>query len=233
MLKRFNFSIATLLLVALSSGVIADDDDVLFNEVQLQARAEREIPNDEMLAVLVVEHQGKQPAEIAAKVNQDMDWALGKVKKVKEVSSKTGSYRTNPLYREGNIIGWQTSQELELKSQSVTDLTNLIGDLQEKLQVRQMVFVPTEETRSTHEDELIELAMEAFKRRVEIVRKHMDNKDYRIIRLMVNTSDQFAPPVMFGARARMATMAAEVSTPSVEAGTSKIVVTVDGSVQFF
>lgn len=230
---RLSLSLSWLVIVTFSFAINAHEQEVLFNEVQLQAKAEREIPNDEMQVLLVTEHQGKSPAALAEKVNQDMQWALELVKDKQEISSSTKSYRTNPIYRDRNIVGWRSSQELELKSQSITELTKLVGELQTRLQVKQMSFIPTPETRVQHENELIELAMEAFKRRVEIVSKHMDNKDYRIIKLNVNTNDQYARPVMFNERATMSTMSSAASVPTVEAGTSKIIVTVNGSVQFF
>jgi predicted secreted protein len=59
----------------------------------------------------------------------------------------------------------------------------------------------------------------------------MDNMDYRIIELHVNTGGQ-RPPVMYAERAMVQSMDAR-KAPAVEAGTSKLTVTVSGSVQFF
>ena len=44
--------------------------------MNLQAQAEREIPNDQLTVMLAVEEEGKEAAKIANKINQDMDWAL-------------------------------------------------------------------------------------------------------------------------------------------------------------
>ena len=231
MMQRIKiFSIPVLLLcIALSAN--AHDQERLFNEVQLYATVERDIPNEELKVFLVAEHQGSDPSEIARRVNRDMDWALGKARNSENIETRTMSYHTSPIYRDRNITGWRASQELELTSQSVEELTELVGELQEKLQVRQMTFSPTSETRDRYEKELIGLAMEEFKNKVEVVGRHMTNMDYRIIRLDINTSDQNMPRVAYAERAVMSMDAA--MAPAVEAGTSKISVTVNGSVQFY
>ena len=228
-LYQICFSILFCSLTAVS--VSAHEQETLFNVVQLYANVEREIPNEEMRVTLVAEHQGSNPAEIASQVNADMDWALKLVGRNDGVDSRTMAYNTSPIYRDRNIIGWRASQELELKGREIPDLTRLIGELQGRLQVRQMGFSPTQESRNRHENELIELAMEEFKRKVEIVRKHMDDMDFRIINLNINSNDQIMPRMAYAERATMA-MSADVA-PVVDAGTSRISVNVNGSVQFF
>ena len=89
-----------------------------------------------------------------------------------------------------------------------------------------MQFSPTRETRVKIENELISEAMDAFRQRAEIINQHMDEKNYRIINLHVNTGN--SGPVMYReamvSRAATMDMAMEMA-PAVEAGTSKVVVT--------
>ena len=118
-----------------------------------------------------------------------------------------------------------------MKGQDMAKMSELIGELQEKLQVRQMMFSASKASRDAIESELIEEAMQAFKRRAAIVRKHMDDKDYRIVNLHINSNGQ-RPRFMHAQRASMKSMEM-ASAPAVEAGTSTISVTVSGSIQFF
>ena len=74
--------------------------------------------------------------------------------------------------------------------------------------------------------------MLSFKQRVEIIKKHMDNKNVRIVNLHINTSNNYSQPVYAEAR-MMAMDSSEKSSPAVEAGKSTLTVTVSGSVQFF
>ena len=207
------------------------DDETLFNTVNLQAQAEREIPNDQMIVLLATEHEGSDTASLAAKINSDMQWALEIIKKYPAVESQTKSYQTYPTYRKQVVISWRASQQIEIKSENIAALTELVGKVQEKLQVKQMSFNPTRETRVRFENELLEEAMQAFLARVEIVKKHMPVKNHRIINLNINTGG-YRPPVIHAQRAMMKSMEM-ASAPSVEAGKSKITVTVSGSVQYY
>jgi predicted secreted protein len=222
--------IFTSLLMFFSFHVIAHDNDTLFNQVNLQAQSERDIPNDQLTVLLAVEEEGQESSKIANKINKDMDWALNKSKSHKDIETRTMSYSTYPIYDKRTVIGWRAVQKLELKSTNITNLTEIVGVLQERLKVKNMSFSPTKETRKRYEDELIEEAMIAFKQRVEIVKKHMDSKNVRIVNIHVNTGGGIIRPVY--AESRMMAMDSK-SSPAVEAGTSKITVIVSGSVQFF
>ncbi len=75
-MRVYRFLAIVLLFVFSPISVHAHDNEPLFNQVNLQAQAEREIPNNQLTVVLAVEEEGKDAAKIANKVNQDMDWAL-------------------------------------------------------------------------------------------------------------------------------------------------------------
>lgn len=229
-IKRIQFCVIVFGITTV--GCYANDDEVLFNRVTIQAQAERDIPNDEMQVLLVTEHQGKDPKSISEKVNSDMAWALRLLGKHKDIKSSTRAYQTYPIYKDRDVVGWRVSQELQLKSKETTGLSELVGKLQDRLQVRHMQFNTTKETRDRYENELIEEALEAFKRRAAIVKKYMDDKDYRIIDLHVNTNG-FRGPVAYQERRAKFSSLAVADAPVVEAGTSKLTVTVSGSIQFF
>ena len=228
--KWFGFLVLVFLMASHASLALAEDE-TLFNTVNLQAQAEREISNDQMIVLLATEHEGSDTVDLAAKINSDMQWAIGVIKKYPEVKSQTKSYQTFPTYRKQIVIGWRANQQVEIKSEDIAKLTELVGNLQGKLQVKQMSFSPTRETRVKFENELIEEAMQAFLARVEIIKKNMPDKNYRIINLNINTGG-YRPPVMHAQRTMMKSMEM-VSSPAVEAGTSRVTVTVSGSVQYF
>ncbi|MFT7460627.1 MAG: putative secreted protein [Planctomycetota bacterium] len=207
------------------------ETETLFNQVHVQAQAERDIPNDEMQTLLVSEHQGKNASDLSRRVNEDVKWAISIAKKNKDIEVSTRAYQTYPIYKDRDVVAWRVSQELQLKSKNMAELSEVIGELQEKLQVRQMQFSASKQTRDEIENELIEEAMQVFKRRAAIIKKHMEEKDYRIVNLHVNSNGQ-QPQMMHAQRNRVQAMEM-ASAPTVEAGTSKITVTVSGSVQFF
>lgn len=207
-------------------------EDTLFNQIHIEAQVERDVENDQLEVFMVVEAQDNQPDELANRVNETMQWALAAGKDQADIHISTRSYQTYPLYRDKTIVGWRASQELQLKSVKIAELTKLVGKLQERLQVRHMSFSPTRETRVKVENDLISEAMIAFRQRAEIIKKHMEPENYRIVNIHVNTGQ--SGPVMYReAMMSSRSMMEDAAAPAVEAGTSKVVVTVSGSVQFF
>lgn len=219
------------ILLLLAPLVHAHDEETIFNKVSLQAEAEREVPNDEMTVKLAAEHQGSDPSALAERVNKDMAWALELAKKASAVDAETRGYSTQPVYKDGIISGWRVRQELQLKSQEFAKLTELLGGLQERLQISQMGFSPAPETQRKYQNELISEAMMAFKERVSIIQQSMDDRDYRIIDVNVNTNGFGYRPMLMSADTSVSRM--ERSAPAVEGGTSQVTVTVSGSVQFY
>lgn len=219
-----------LLLLLLPPAVsAAQNSDVLYNQVFLQAAARRQVDNDRLEVGLDAESRGKDPAALARELNDTMTRAVKTAKSVPGVEVSTGSYRTYPVYRDETIIAWNASQQLLLKSADITALSELTGRLQQQLQVKQMRFTVSPGARDKVENDLIGEAMEAFRQRVLTVQKHMDGKHYRIVSLHINTGAP--PPVVYAERAMA--MSKQAAPPAAEAGTSTITVTVSGSVQFF
>jgi predicted secreted protein len=231
-MSRYLLCIAILIFMPVTT--ILAEDETLFNQIHINAQVERNVENDQLEVTMLVEKQGSKPEEIATQVNESMQWALELANDKNAIEVSTRSYQTYPIYKNRLIVGWRATQELYLKSVAITDLTELIGKLQERLQVNHMQFSPTRETRVKIENELISEAMDAFRQRAEIINQHMDEKNYRIINLHVNTGN--SGPVMYReamvSRAATMDMAMEMA-PAVEAGTSKVVVTVSGSIQYF
>lgn len=228
------YLVCVAILIFLPVRTILAEDETLFNQIHINAQVERNVENDQLEVTMLVEKQGSKPEEIATQVNESMQWALELANDKNAIEVSTRSYQTYPIYKNRLIVGWRATQELYLKSVAITDLTELIGKLQERLQVNHMQFSPTRETRVKIENELISEAMDAFRQRAEIINQHMDEKNYRIINLHVNTGN--SGPVMYReamvSRAATMDMAMEMA-PAVEAGTSKVVVTVSGSIQYF
>ena len=229
-IQRSFFYIFILCVLAFTAS--AHDDEPLFNVVNLQTQIERDIANDQMTVLLATEHEGSNAANISKDINSDMQWALEVIKTYKGVESKTGNYQTWPIYNKQTISGWRSRQEVEIKSENISGLTELAGKLQERLQIKQMNFSPADVKIKEQENILIEEAMEAFRERIKIIGKHMDQKNYRIVAIHINTGG-YQPPIIYE-RAAMKTLSMDSSsTPAVDAGSSKISVIISGSVQFF
>ena len=221
-----------LFIIFYASLSTAKAEDTLFNQVHLQVEAAREIPNDELTLLLMAEAEGEDPARIAARLNRDMQWALDRAGQHNDLNARSLSYHTLPVYDEDTRIAWRVQQALELKGTNIPALTELGGKLQARLRIRSMDFNPADQARELHENELIEEALSKFKQRVAIVKKHMDNKNMRIISLRINTGGGPPQPMPYDGPAML--MSAEADNqPALRAGTSRISVTVSATVQFF
>ena len=220
--------VVPLLLAPVTGPVMAADDTPRYNQIHFQVERSRPVENDRMQAVLSLTAEDDNAARLADQINRSMDWAVKTAKMRPKVETRTGSYRTYPVYNKEKIQRWRATQELWLEGSDFAELANLIGQLQERLQVASINFSVSAERRRIVEDELIAQALDAFKQRTELVRKQLAAKGYRIVDVSLNTGGAQPMPVMM----RTAAMeAASVAPPALEAGTSTLSVNVSGVVE--
>ena len=218
-----------LLCLAVSASTGLADDEPRYNQVRLQSQQTESVSNDTMHVTLQTYAEMQDPAKLAARINQEMEWALAQVKQVQGVKLRTGSYQTWPVTRKEVTTGWRGQQDLILESRDTQALSRLTGQLQAKLQITSMNFTVSNEKRVTVENRLIDLALNAFKERAGIVGDNLKANGYRIVEINVGTSTA-RPPMMY--QARMASMAMEAGDAvAVEGGESDVSVTVNGTIE--
>ena len=218
-----------LCLLVWATGVWADSD-LHYNQVHLQSQQSESVSNDTMHVTLGTHAEERDPASLARKINEDMEWALAKAKQVKGVKVSTGSYQTWPITNKKVTTGWRGQQNLELESKDTGSLARLAGELQDRLQIKSMKFTVSDDKRMAVENRLIEAALNAFKDRARIVGDNLKANGYRVVEINIGTSGQ-APPVRHMPRMAMAMEAN--NTVAVEGGESDIQVTVDGTIELF
>jgi len=215
-----------LALLLAPAAVLAQAPETLFNLVTLSAHAEREVPNDLLSAVLAAEAEGAEPAQLANEVNRTMQRALATAKGYRGVNARSGTYQTFPIYDKNRITRWRARQELRLESADFAAVTDLIGKLQASLVVTGMTLSVSPEARRQAENALIPEALAAFDERARLVRDAMKAKGHRVRDLQLSGSEPVRP--VFAARS-MASQS--VAQPAVEPGTTRIVITVSGTIQ--
>ena len=206
----------------------AQAPETLFNLVTLSAQAEREVPNDLLVAVLAAEQEGTDPAQLAAAVNRTMQRALATAQGVRAVRARSGNYQSYPIHDKGRIVRWRVRQELRLESADFAAMSELIGKLQASLVMAGMQLSVSPEARRTAENALISEALAAFDERARVVREAMKAKGHRVRDLQISGADQ--PRPMMGVQAR-AMSAESVAPPAIEAGATRITMTVSGTIQ--
>lgn len=228
-MSRFAGIVMLLVAAGFWSIATAADNALHYNQIRFQAAASETVANDRMQAVLTVQDEDDDAAQLADRINQTMAWALAQSKGQKGIEVRSGGYSTQPIYNKNTLAGWRASQELILESGDFGQISKLIGTLQQRLQLTTVGFSIAPETRAAVERKLIDQALDSFKQRAEQVRKNIGAPGYRIVELNINTEDMPVQPypVM---RAEVASMKS-VAPPSFEGGNSDVRVSVQGGVQ--
>lgn len=202
-----------------------------FNQVELQAEASREVPNDLMTANLYAEASDPSAAKVADQLNRVTAEALKAAGAEKAVKARSGYSQTYPVNdRNGRVTGWRGRSEIRLESKDTRAMAALIGRLQATMQLSGVNFSVSPELRRQVENELINEAVAAFKARADIAAKAIGGRSFRIRRIGLNAGGGAPVPRPMLARG-MAAQSAEVSTPVFEAGTSQVTVVASGTVE--
>jgi len=228
-MKRLGAAVLAGVLCSLQPALAGDEPR--YNQVQLEAQASEQVGNDILQVTLTTYGEHHELSKLAAQINADMEWALGRAKVHAKVKIATGSYQTFPLTsKDGrSTTGWRGQQSLHLESREITELGELAGELQEKLRITGMQFTVSDARRNAVENRLIERALDAFKARARIVADNLQARDYRIVAININTSSR-QPPVMYRQKMAMGVLEAD-SAVAVEGGESEVQVSVNGSVE--
>lgn len=204
----------------------AHEVEAHYDRIQLSASASTKVENDMAIASLYAEAEGSDATALSQEVNTKIRWALEQVKKHGGIKTQTQSYTTSPVYRNNKVWGWRVRQSIRLESNDMVLMSELLGQLQQKLALQSMQFAVSTERNKEVEDGLIKQAIQAFENRARLVSSQLRRKNYRIVNINVATSGRPVLQRQFAMRA----MAAE-SSPAIEAGEQTVQVTVSGEVE--
>ena len=198
------------------------------HRARFQVESTREVENDWITAVVGVTAEDANPAALADRINRDMSWALEQARAESHVKAKSGGYSTYPVSEQGHLRRWQASQQLVLEGSDSAAITRLVGALQARLQLVSFQFSVSEERRRKVQEELVGEALAAFRARAALVAKGLGASDYALDDVSVETASPGYPMPMQESRAMVSFD--KVAPPAVEAGTSRVSVTVQGSI---
>ena len=225
-LTRFT---ALALLFVLTWQAWADDAPLTYDRIDFSVVATRQVENDTLVAILYVQREGEDAGKLVDAVNRSIQWGLAQARKASELKIQTLDYHTNPVYRNQKLQGWRVSQSIRLESRDASQLSHIIGILQERLAVRSVQYDISPARRAQVETELIGEAISKFTKRAELITAELDRKGYRLVKMNVNTSSSPPPrraPQLMAMRAEPA-----VAAPEFEAGTQSLQVYVAGTVE--
>jgi len=217
-------------LVLLQPGMAVADKDQITDQVSFQVGVSRHVDNDRVVALLTVDAEDRDPAQLADTVNQSMAWALERARADKLVSVRTGGYQTYPVYDERKIVRWRARQELYLESADVDRLSQLTGQLQERLQVQSLQFSVSDDRRKEVEAGLVEQVLTDYQQRAGLIARALGAKSYQLVEVAIQTGEPDRPNPLRAEAMSMASRAA-VAPPAMESGTSRVTVEASGSIR--
>ena len=222
--------IIALFLALLSIQAFAGSDDAQYNRVSLNESAQIEVDNDLLVVVMFAQAEGRDAAAPADEVNRRMDWAVNMTKSHPEVKVQTLGYQTTPLYSKSTIRGWRVNQSLRLESPEGRLLGDLVGRLQEQLQVQSIAYQVSEGQRREQLDGLTAQALARFQDRAAHIAKTLGRSGYRVVRININDGRHSPMPI---ARGMMMEASADVAVapPRLEAGTQQMSVSINGEIE--
>lgn len=228
-------TVATLLLgvAALIAAAAHAEDKPVYDRIAFAVSAEKEVVNDVLTATLYAEQQGQDTVALSKTVNEAITWALETAKKEPAVENRTLDYTTTPVYDDNNrISGWQVRQSIQLKSRDSNALSALLGNLQAKLRIEGIAYSVSPEVQAATEDELVGNALAAFKKRAELVKTSMGRSEYRVVRVDVQSANDFPQPFFRMAAMEAGSAAAPAPPPpSLEGGKQKLRVNVQAEIE--
>lgn len=204
-----------------------------YNIVNIQADATRQVSNDEMHAVLYIEKSNKQPAELAAQINQLMSQAVNTARKYPSVKIETGSQTTYPIYDNDSrkLKEWRGRAEVRLESTDFKAASQLVSELQQNFQTQSISFSVSDAQRKKVENELMVEASKNFQQRAQTLSQAWNKSGYNLVNINLNTSNYGGQPVPRMAMMKAASADA-IPEQEMAGGESKITVNANGTIQF-
>lgn len=204
-------------------------NDNTYNHISLQTSASTEVANDVLVAVLVVQENGQQPAALADSVNTKMAQVLSKATDFKAIDSHTTSYNSQPRYKSGQINSWQVSQQIKLTSQDFDQLGKLIAEVNDLARVQSMTFKVSDPRIEKTKEELTKTAIKKFRHKAAIVAEQFGRAHYQLVHVTIDGNHQSPRPMM--ERSMMMADSARSAPPATSAGTNKITVNINGTIE--
>lgn len=221
----------TLWLMSLLLGCFsAQADTENFNRIDFQVEASRLINNDLMSASLSVTVQAQQPAQIAQQLNTQLNAALQKIAQYTTVKAIHSNQNTYPIYGKNNRIeAWRGDGEVRIESRDFKATSELIMQLQNTMQLGNVQFSVSDESRANIEASLLTEAIKNFQTRADTVRQAMNAKTYKTVHLNIGNN---APPPNYPMIMRSAGIAdSAIPAPAFANGETRLSIQINATIE--
>ena len=228
MKQAFSLIFLCFLLIPIAS---AHDEPPAYNQISFSVSAQAEIDNDILVILLRAHEKGRDLETLADKINKTMSWAVKLANRSDAVKSQTRNYQTSPWYEKGKQKGWQVSQSLSLSSGQLEEISQLMEQLQTRMQVQSSNYQVSPDKLEELTENLTETALQKFTSRASVISQTLGSKDYKIVKIQVHSSSSNHPRPMMATEMMRSASVKSVAAPTFEAGTQKVTVTASGTIE--
>ena len=231
--------LSSALLLALS-GVVAQAQSVKEPQapqalasriVHLGASASAQVLQDWMVMTLSVQKEGVDPALVQKQIKATLASALALTQPSAQTGAlevSTGQLSVSPRYgRDGKSNGWVGVAELVLQGRDIDGIAAMSGRVQ-GMTVSHVQWAVSPELKRQTENRIQGEAVAQFQSRASALARSFGSTGYDLKEVRVSAQDSAGEPIMRMAAVQMD--AASAPMP-VQAGSSRVVVNVSGSIQ--
>lgn len=200
--------------------------------INLDATAQTEVANDELIAQLQVIRSGSDATRLSQEVNRQTARVLDQLKAYPDIEARTTAYQTRPIYRDSKISSWQVTQTINLRSKDFDAMSQLLGDIADMANIASLQFQLSDSLVENTRNRLMTEAIQKFRDKASLIQQQFGEPGYRLVNLSVDTGHYFPQPAMERGMLMSADMAVKSSAPvALEAGSNTVSVTVRGTIQ--
>ena len=222
-------TLTLLLLLCLAGVAAAGTDETSYNRINLSASASEAVENDTLVSLLYAEQEGSDTARLTGEVNKRIAAAVKLAGNDPAIRVQTLDYNTSPIYTNQVLSGWRVRQTIRLESRDAAALSQMIGTLQKRLNVRSISYALSPQRRRQAEDGLIRRAIAAFKARAALISREMGAPGYRLVQMNIDQSGSSPRP--YAMRALAMEKSSNAAPPTLEAGTRRVEIRINGTIE--
>ncbi|PVV06355.1 MAG: hypothetical protein B6D82_18135 [gamma proteobacterium symbiont of Ctena orbiculata] len=200
-----------------------------YDRIQLRSSASAEVENDTLIAVLYAQQEGSEPAALSDSVNRLITQAVSEAKLSEGIKVQTLGYQTSPIYQQQRLTGWRVRQSIRLQSLHSDRLSQLLNKLQSSLALESISYTISPAQREKVGEALTLQAIDAFRKRADLVTKQFGRERCRLVEMAIESSDRPYQP--FNMRANMMALERSAAAPALEAGSQTVRIEVTGTIE--
>lgn len=217
-------------LLALSSLIsFQAHAESLEHKIHFSAQASEYFNNDRVSITFNGFAQESTPQEAATNINIQMQNAYRVLKLSPDIKLETGSYQIHPVYKNKKVIGWRGQQTLTLNMENRPDLVKILAKVQPYLRYQNMTFGVSTDLKQKFLEELTLKAIENYRNKAKLIAQGFGSGQYKIIDTHISNNNTDHRPRLYSERSLMAASDSIGSAPVVQAGQSRLTVSINGT----